>query len=128
MEAGRDEGTIAAAVVGTHTGHGHHLVVQVVGVLYVCSRRGFLVVAGQVVVVQRESCRQVVLLGQVGLEQQLCVGVLLVHAVVLVAVVGIQLVQRHVTHHGDVRAVLGVYDEGVLHVALVAVGLDAYFI
>ena len=78
--------------------------------------------------VQRQTCRQIVLFRKVRLEEQLCVGILLVHVVVLVTIVGIQLVHREVGHHGNVRAVLWVEDEGMLHIAFVAVGLNAYFI
>ena len=68
------------------------------------------------------------LLRKVGLEQQLSIDVLLVHAVVLVTVVGIQQVHRCIAHHGDVRAVLRIEEKGVLHVTLVTVGLNANMI
>ena len=68
------------------------------------------------------------LLREIVLEQQLRISILLVHAIVLHAVVGIQQVHRHVTHQGYVSAVLRIDDEGVLHVALVTVGLDAYLV
>ena len=123
VEAGRDECTVDAAVVGSESGHCHHLFVQVEGVLGVGTWCGLLLVPRQIVVVQRKACREVVLLGEVGLEHQLGVGVLLVDVVVFLAVLRIQLMQRGITHDGDVRAVLGVDDEGVLHVGLVAVGL-----
>ena len=128
VETGCHKRTVTAAVVGSHTSHRHHLVVQVVGVLGVCTRRGLLVVMGQVIMIQRQTGREVVLLSEVGLEQQLGVGILLVHTVVLVTIVGIKQVHRGVAHDGDVGAVLSIEDEGVLHVAVVAVGLDAYLI
>ena len=65
---------------------------------------------------------------EVGLEQQLCIDVLLVHAIVFLTIVGIQQMHRGITHHSNVRAVLRIEDEGVLHIALVAVGLYTYFI
>ena len=57
------------------------------------------------------------------LKEQLCVGILLVHVVVLVTIADIQLMHREVGHQGNVGAVFRVEDEGMLHVALVAVGL-----
>ena len=65
--------------------------------------------------------------GEVSLEQQLAIGILLVHAVVLVTVVGIQQMHRGIAHHGNIRAVFRIEDEGVLHVALVTVGLNIDF-
>ena len=74
--------------------------------------------------IQRETYRKIVLLGEVGFEQQLGVGVLLIHAVAFLTIVGIEQVHRGITHHGNVRAVLRIEDEGMLHVALIAVCLD----
>ena len=68
------------------------------------------------------------MLVEVGLEQQLCIDVLLIHTIVLFSIVGIQQVHRGITHHSDVRAVLRVEDEGMLHIAFVTVGLYTYFI
>jgi hypothetical protein len=81
-----------------------------------------------IVVVQREARREVVPFVEVGLEQQLCIDVLLVHAIVFLTIVGIQQMHRGITHHSNVRAVLRIEDEGVLHIALVAVRLDTDFV
>ena len=75
-----------------------------------------------------KTCRQTVLFRKVRFEEQLCVGILLVHLVVLITIVGIQLVHREVGHQGNVRAVLMVEDEGMLHVSLIAVGLYTYIV
>ena len=68
------------------------------------------------------------LLGEVRLKQQLGVGILLVHTVVFLTVIGIQQVHRNIAHQCYVRAVFWVETEGVLHVTLVTVGLYTYFI
>ena len=64
----------------------------------------------------------------IGLEQQLGIGGLLVHTVLFVAVVGIHLVNRGITHQGDVRPVFWIEDESVLHIPLIAVSLYSNFI
>ena len=128
MESRCHESAVATAVVGPDASHRHHLVIQIIGILHIRSGRRLLVVARQIVVVQRETRREVMMLREVGFKQQLRIGVLLVHAVVLLAVVSLQQVHRGVTHQGDVRTLLGVDDEGVLHIALIAVGLYTYLI
>ena len=65
---------------------------------------------------------------KVGLEEQLGVGILLIHVILLMTVVGIQLVHREISHQGYVRTMLRIKDEGMLHVALIAVGLYVYLI
>ena len=89
METGCHERAVPTAVVSPHASHRHHLVVQVVGVLGIGARSGLLVILCQIVVVHGETHRQVVLFCEVVLKQQLGVGILLVDAIVLVAVVGV---------------------------------------
>ena len=64
------------------------------------------------------------LLVEIGLEEQLGVGVLLVYTVMLITVVGIQQMHRGIAHHSNVRAVFRVEDKGVFHIALIAVSVD----
>ena len=123
VEAWRDEGAVAAAVVGSQSCHGNEFLVEVVGVLGIDARGGLVFVGVQIVVVEGESCGEVVSLGEVGLEEELCVDVSFVGVVGLVPVGGICLVEGCVCHEGEVGAVFGMEDEGVLHVGFVAVGL-----
>ena len=76
--------------------------------------------------VQRQTGRKVVQLGEVRLVHQLQVAVLLVDVVGLQPVLGVEVVERTAGHQRDVRAVVGVENEGVLHIGLVAAGLDTY--
>ena len=62
--------------------------------------------------------------GKIGLEHQRTVEILLVEVVELVAILGIELVHRGGTHEGNVGAMLLVEDKGMLHIALVAVGVE----
>ena len=68
------------------------------------------------------------LCGEICLEEQLGIGILLVYTVMLVSVVGIQQMHRGIAHDGDVRAVFRIEDEGVLHIAFVTIGLHTYLI
>ena len=68
------------------------------------------------------------LLRKVCFEEQLCIGILLVHTIMLLAIVGIQQMHRDITHQGDVSTVLRVEDKGVLHITLITVGLNSNLI
>ena len=63
-----------------------------------------------------------------GLQHQLAVQGVLVRIVVLVTVMGVAFVEGGVGHQGYVGAVLGIQHKGVLHVAFVALGVNAHFI
>ena len=76
----------------------------------------------QVVVIQTQTGREVVLLGEISLKHQLGIGILLVHIITLIAVAAILHVHRGIAHQGDVGAMLLVKHEGMLHIGLVAVG------
>ena len=74
--------------------------------------------------VHAQSQREVVLPCEVRLKHQRAIEILLVEVVGLVAILRIQLVQRSRRHQGDVRSVLTVEDESMLHIALISVGME----
>ena len=111
--------------------HGHEALVKVIGILCIATDDIFLLVKPlseigltNIVVVERGTECKVVLRSEVSLEHQLRVDVLLVDVVSLTAVGGIHLVHRGRRHPGDVCAVAGIEDKGVLHIPLVAVGVE----
>ncbi len=131
VEARGDEGAVERAVVDAQAGHGDEAVVEVVGVLRIAAHHVLLLVhalpevgLAEVVVVERRAEGDVVVVGDIGLEHQLRVEVLLVDVVSLAAVGGVHLMHRGRGHPGDVGAVGGVEDEGMLHVTLVAMGVE----
>ena len=85
-------------------------------------RINFLDILVQVVVIQTQTGREVVLLGEISLKHQLGIGILLVHIITLIAVAAILHVHRGIAHQGDIGAMLLVKHEGMLHIGLVAVG------
>ena len=74
--------------------------------------------------IERRAEGKIVLWREIGLEHQLRVNVLFVDVVCLLSVIGIHHVHRSRRHPCDIGAVVLVKDEGVLHVSLVALGVD----
>ena len=128
-------------MVGPYARHGCQPVVEVECILGIYAGHGLLLVhpygrcllvvhhahgLSQIVVVEAQSGRQVVHLGEVGLKHQRRIHVLLVHVIRLVSVSGVEHVHRARCHEGYVGALVAVYDEGVLHVGFIPLRVEPY--
>lgn len=82
----------------------------------------------EVVVVEAQTGREIVLMTQVGLKDERGVGILLVDVIDFQSVASLLLVHGDVAHQGDTALLLVLEDVGMLHRRLVAIGLYTYFI
>ena len=143
VETGRDKVTVLAAAVTANTAHKDKFIIQIIGVLHIRSRNGFLyelprkrllrivrqpitLIVG--IVVETQSRRQAVTLAEFRLEQKGRVGVVLVYIVQLTSVHGILLVQRAGKDERQIGILLLIEDVSVFGERLVTVGSDGYFV
>ena len=143
METWSEECAIKAAMIHTRSCHQREAVMQVKGVLRIGAGRCLTlgrahtatllrscqsIILAKIVVVNAQSCREVMIFAHVGFIYQQAIYVLLVHAIRLKAILRILLVHGSRTHQGDVCATLGVQYKGMLHVSLIAFGVYTYLI
>ena len=143
METRGDEIAVLAAMVAADATHQHQFIVPVVGVLHVGAGDGFFgeflrqrlcgvivqaVVLVVGVIVEAQSGRKALTLGQFRLEQQGGISVVLVHIVDFPSVQGILLVQGTGKNQCQVGVLLLIEYIGVLGEGFVAVGTYTYLI
>ena len=143
METRGDEIAVLAAMVAADATHQHQFIVPVVGVLHVGAGDGFFgeflrqrlcgvivqaVVLVVGVIVEAQSGRKALTLGQFRLEQQGGISVVLVHIVDFPSVQGILLVQGAGKNQCQVGVLLLIKYIGVLGEGFVAVGTYTYLI
>ena len=82
----------------------------------------------EVIVVEAQTGREIVLMTQIGLKDERGVRILLVDVIDLQSVASLLLVHGDIAHQGETTLLLVLQDVGVLHRSLVAIGLNTYFI
>ena len=143
MSARREERAIDVAMIDTETRHSHETLVEVERILRIGTGDGLSFdhrlsgerrivdeahILMEVVVVEAQTGREIVLMAEVGLKNQRGVGILLVDVIDFQSVARLLLVHGDVAHQGDTALLLVLEDVGVLHRSLVAIGLNIYFI